>query len=324
VLGRPDRSNEEACMTQPLPIALMLKSYAGDFAFAKRLVESFKRHNPEGLTLFCVVPVSDMSLFAPLEAEHVVVMDEGPFEKYFVSEELNGTRAGYINQEIVKLAFHELDLAENYFCVDSDAVFIRDIHAADFLAPDGFPYTVLVENNELKVEPRYYSQYWQSREKALTHIAELVGLPGSVLLTCHGHQVFSTVVLRSFVADFLMPRGWSYRDALAEAPYEFTWYNFWLQKSAVIPVHPREELVKVFHHENQHFEYILRGVTEADMSRGFLAVVVNSNYSRGMGVLPADSPKPQALAPYLSYGEVAQLISAKAADTFRRHTKRSR
>jgi hypothetical protein len=91
-------------MTQPLPIALMLKSYAGDFAFAKRLVESFKRQNPEGLTLFCVVPASDLSLFAPLAAEHVVVMDEGPFEKYFVSEELNGTRAGYINQEIVKLS----------------------------------------------------------------------------------------------------------------------------------------------------------------------------------------------------------------------------
>jgi hypothetical protein len=311
-------------MTQPLPIALMLKSYAGDFAFAQRLVESFKRHNPEGLTLFCVVPASDMSLFAPLAAEHVVVMDEGPFEKYFVSEELNGTRPGYINQEIVKLAFHELGLAENYFCVDSDAVFIRDIHAADFLAPDGYPYTVLVEDNELKVEPRYYSQYWELREAALRHIADLVGLPGPVLLTCHGHQVFSSAVLESFVSEFLAPRGWTYKDALAEAPYEFSWYNFWLQKSLVIPIHPRENMVKVFHHENQHFEYILRGVTAADMARGFLAVVVNSNYSRDMGVLPADAPKPQALAPYLSYGEVAKLISAKAADTFQRRIKRSR
>jgi len=251
-------------------------------------------------------------------------MSEAPFEKYFVTEELNGTRPGYINQEIVKLAFHELDLAENYFCVDSDAVFIRDIHASDFLAPDGFPYTVLVENNELKVEPRYYSQYWQSREEALARIADLIGLEGPVLLTCHGHQVFSSSELRAFVADFLSPRGWSYRDALAEAPYEFTWYNFWLQKSGVIPIHPREELVKVFHHENQHFEYILRGVTEADMARGFLAVVVNSNYSRDMGVLAADAPKPQALAPYLSYGEVAELIGAKVTDTFRRRTKRSR
>ena len=311
-------------MTESLPIALMLKSYAGDFAFAQRLVESFTRHNPEGLTLFCVVPSQDMPQFTPLSSPHVVVMDEAPFEKYFVTETLNGTRPGYINQEIVKLAFHELGLAENYFCVDSDAVFIRDLHAADFLAPDGYPYSVLVENNELKVEPRYYSQYWLSREKSLQQIADLIGIPGSVLLTCHGHQVFSSTVLRSFVTDFLSPRGWSYRDALAVAPYEFTWYNFWLQKSRVIPIHPREELVKVFHHENQHFEYILRGVTESDIARGFLAVVVNSNYSRDMGVLPADAPKPQALAPYLSYVEVAKLIGAKTTDTFRRRVGRPR
>lgn len=311
-------------MTESLPIALMLKSYAGDFAFAQRLVESFTRHNPEGLTLFCVVPNEDMPQFTPLSSPHVVVMDEAPFEKYFVTEALNGTRPGYINQEIVKLAFHELGLAENYFCVDSDAVFIRDLHAADFLAPDGYPYSVLVENNELKVEPRYYSQYWLSREKSLQQIADLIGIPGSVLLTCHGHQVFSSTVLRSFVTDFLSPRGWSYRDALAVAPYEFTWYNFWLQKSRVIPIHPREELVKVFHHENQHFEYILRGVTESDIARGFLAVVVNSNYSRDMGVLPADAPKPQALAPYLSYVEVAKLIGAKTTDTFRRRVGRPR
>ena len=311
-------------MTESLPIALMLKSYAGDFAFARRLVESFTRHNPEGLTLFCVVPNEDLPQFTPLSSPHVVVMDEAPFEKYFVTGTLNGTRPGYINQEIVKLAFHELGLAENYFCVDSDAVFIRDLHAADFLAPDGYPYSVLVENNELKVEPRYYSQYWLSREKSLQQIADLIGIPGSVLLTCHGHQVFSSTVLRSFVTDFLSPRGWSYRDALAVAPYEFTWYNFWLQKSRVIPIHPREELVKVFHHENQHFEYILRGVTESDIARGFLAVVVNSNYSRDMGVLPADAPKPQALAPYLSYVEVAKLIGAKTTDTFRRRVGRPR
>jgi hypothetical protein len=311
-------------MTESLPIALMLKSYAGDFAFAQRLVESFTRHNPEGLTLFCVVPNEDLPQFTPLSSPHVLVMDEAPFEKYFVTGTLNGTRPGYINQEIVKLAFHELGLAENYFCVDSDAVFIRDLHAADFLAPDGYPYSVLVENNELKVEPRYYSQYWLSREKSLQQIADLIGIPGSVLLTCHGHQVFSSTVLRSFVTDFLSPRGWSYRDALAMAPYEFTWYNFWLQKSRVIPIHPREELVKVFHHENQHFEYILRGVTESDIARGFLAVVVNSNYSRDMGVLPADAPKPQALAPYLSYVEVAKLIGAKTTDTFRRRVGRPR
>ena len=74
----------------------------------------------------------------------------------------------------------------------------------------------------------------------------------------------------------------------------------------------------MFHNEGQHLEYILRGITVADIARGYLAVVVNSNYSRDLGLQRADAPKPEALSPYLSYGEVAQLVSAKLKDTARR------
>ncbi len=59
------------------------------------------------------------------------------------------------------------------------------------------PYTVLVEDNELKVEPRYYAEHWQGREAHLRRIQELVGLDDRRLLTCHGHQVFSSTVLAS-------------------------------------------------------------------------------------------------------------------------------
>ncbi len=38
------------------------------------------------------------------------------------------------------------------------------------------PYTVLVEDNELKVEPRYYEEHWKGREVNLRRIQELVGL----------------------------------------------------------------------------------------------------------------------------------------------------
>ena len=304
-------------------LALMLKSYAPDFNYAQRLVESFARHNPEELHLYCVVPVEDLDLFAPLGNRHVTVMDESPFAPHLVHEQLAGLRPGYINQEIIKLAFHELELAENYFCVDSEAVFIRDLHASDFMAPDGAPYTVMVEDNELKVEPQYFRQYWTSRETSVRVIADELGIEDSVLPTCHGHQVFSSAVLRAFVERILETRGWDYRDALAIAPYEFTWYTLWTQVCGVIPVHPREPLVKVFHHEGQHFEYILRGITEADLARGYLAVVVNSNYSRDIAPTPVGTPKPAALAPYLSYGEAAKLIQAKLGDTWRRRVQRS-
>ena len=299
-------------------LVLLLKSYAGDFAYAERMIASFDAHNPDGLMLYCVVPSEDVALFTPLASRTVIVMGDESFTPYFTAEPIHDIRPGYINQEIVKLAFAELDLAENYFCVDSDAVFVRDIHEHDFIAPDGHPYSVLVEDNELKVEPRYHREYWQSREKALRRIAKEVGLNDDVLRTCHGHQVFSAAVLASFRNDFLHPRSWTYLDALRVAPYEFTWYNFWLQRCGIIPVHQREPLVKVFHHEGQHLEYILRGITTDDIARGYLALVVNSNYSRDLGLIDADASKPESLSQYLSYGEVGALIAAKAKSTLRR------
>jgi len=297
--------------------ALLLKSYRGDLEYAQRLIASFHRHNPTGLTLYCVVPPEDVPSFAPLASATVIVTEESPLERYFTHEPVHGIRPGYINQEIVKLSFWELGLAEDYFCVDSDAVFIRDISRSDFIAPDGVPYSVLVEDNELKVEPQYYAAYWESREAAVRRIAEEVGLEDSVLRTCHGHQVFSSIVLRSFKEDFLGPRGWTYLDALRVAPYEFTWYSMWLQRARPIAIHQREPLVKVFHHEAQHLEYLLRGITPDDMARGYLALVVNSNYARDLGVAPLHESKPESLSRYLSYGELGTLLAAKARASLR-------
>ena len=302
-------------------VALLLKSYADDVEYARRLIASFHQHNPTGLHLYCVVPSTDISMFSTLAADTVTVMDEEPFADHLVAEPVAGLRPGYINQEIIKLAFHELGLSENYFCIDSDAQIIRDISASDFLAPDGHPYTVLVEDNDLKVDPVYYEQYWRKREPQLRRIAEIIGFDDPVLRTCHGHQVFSSAVLRSFATDFLTPRGWDYRDALAEAPYEFTWYNLWLQKTRAIPIHAREPLVKVFHHEGQYQEAVLRGITNDDLARGYLGVVVNANWARHLApgsTSQSHASKPERLAPHLSYGETAALIAAKVKDTARR------
>ena len=270
-------------------LALLLKSYGEDFGYAVRMIDSFNRFNVDALHLYCVVPSSDSAEFSALASEHVSVIDEAVLGGYLTDQEVHGIRPGYINQEIIKLAFWELGLAENYFCVDSDAEFIRPFRRSDFMADDHTPFTVLVEDHELKVEPRYYR-----------------------------HQVFSGAVLRSFKEEFLAPRGWAYVDALEASPYEFSWYNMWLQKARTIEIHPREPFVKVFHHEGHHLEYILRGVTTDDIARGYLAVVINSNYSRGIGVIDAHASKAESVSRYLSYGEVWLVIRSKVRDTVRR------
>ena len=302
--------------------AMLLKSFADDFDYAQRLIVSFRKFNADNVHLYCVVPPADLSRFEVFRGPDVTVLAESELGQYLVDKPVHGMRAGYINQEIVKLSFWELELTENYFCVDSDAEFIRPFHRSDFMVDEHTPYTVLVEDNELKVEPRYYREYWQQREIELRQIQDLVGLDSKVVRTCHGHQIFSAKVLRSFKTEFLDARGWSYADALEAAPYEFTWYNMWLQKSQEIEIHQREPLVKVFHNESQHLEYVMRGVTTADIARGYVALVVNSNYARDVGVVPAETSKPDYLARYLSYGEVAQLIASKAKDTFQRRFQR--
>jgi len=301
-----------------LDFAMLLKSYSLDAAFAQRLIASFVEHNVEAIQLFVVVPEEDVELFTAMGAANVQVIDETVLHPYFTDAPMHDIRPGYINQEIVKLAFWELGLAHNYFCVDSDAVFIRDFRISDFMFDHETPYTVLVEDNELKVEPRYYEQYWEQREAHLRRIQHLVGLDSPTILTCHGHQVLSAKVLESFVADFLGPRGWTYRDALAEAPYEFSWYNMWLQKALTIPIHRREPLVKVFHHEGHHLEYILRGISTTDIARGYVALVINSNYSRDLGVLNPHASKPESLSRYLSYREAVAVLTHKMKRTIRR------
>ena len=76
-------------------------------------------------------------------------------------------------------------------------------------------------------------------------------------------------------------------------------------------MHPRDPLVKVFHTEQQVLEAISAGITEADLARGYLAVVVNGNFGRDRGAVSMTQTKPEALAGFLSYGELAALGSAK-------------
>jgi len=292
-------------------LALLVKSYRDDFEYAARLVKSINVHNADLLPVYIVVPDEDVSQFSVFASDTIQVLSENLFANHLVHEETAGFRPGYINQEIIKLAFWELSLCENYFCVDSDAEFIRDFDRADFMAQPGIPFTFLTEDRELKAEPAYFVDTWQNRMKSLEKIKVEIGYQGRWLLTVHGHAVFSAKVLQSFVTDFLQPRDWDYRDALAISPYEPTWYNTWLLHSGAIEIVPREPIVKTFHNSTQHLDYILREIDTADLARGYIAIVVNSNYSRGNGVLSLNSSPTQLMASYVSFGELFRALGRR-------------
>ena len=294
-------------------LGLMLKSYGPDALRAERLVQSFQRFNDDALHLTIVVPPADLPDFLHLAGDTVDVMDETPFAGYLVDSPVAGVSPGYANQQIVKLAFWELDRYENYLVLDSDAVFIRPFRAADFMADDRTPYSILVEDNDLKCDPRYFREHWQGREVHLRRIQELVGLNDQRLLTCHNHQVFNRQVLQSLKTEFMGPRGWSYRNLIQEAPYEFSWYNFWLQRSKVIPIEIREPWFKMLHHEGHHMEMALRGLTLEDYARGYVGLVVNSSFAREWADLSPDEPASRTVARYVGLGTLASALGRRVA-----------
>lgn len=302
----------------------LLKSFHGDAGEAKRLVASYRMFAPGDIPLTAVVPRADIPAFRDFTGSDITLIAEEELDRYLVSEPVAGLRPGYVNQEIIKLAFHELGIYENYFTIDSELEFLRPFARADFLAPDDVPYSVLVEDRDLLVDPEYFRSYWTSREKAHMAIWEAVGVPDPVIRTCHGHTTLSTSVLTSFVSEFLAPRGWSYKDAIAYAPYEYTWYNAWLLTSRTIPIHPRDPLVKVFHTEEQLITAIAQGIDRDALARGYVAMVVNGSFDQSRSLESTATDRLAALPLYLSTREILALLRERVGIDLRERFPRRR
>ena len=143
--------------------AILIKSHLPDRDYAARLLDSIRRYNVESIPVFVVVPPEDVVSFDSLAAGVATVLSESELSEHLVIEPVAGFSAGYINQEIVKLSFWELGLAENYLCADSDAEFIRPFTASDFMADANTPFTFLTEDADLRAEPGYFAGTWQTR-----------------------------------------------------------------------------------------------------------------------------------------------------------------
>lgn len=299
--------------------AFLLKTYGGDFLHAQRLLKSYAKHNRERLPLYLVAPARDMEVFEGIKVDCVEVLAEEAICGCLVKDDsIHGVPAGYINQELIKLCFWETGLARNYFCIDSDAYFIRDFWQSDFMHDNSTPYTILQEDRDLHSSPAYYRQYWIGREKWIELIKTNLGYEDRRSMTCHGMATLSSEVLAAMKVKHMAPRGLDYVDLLRIAPLEFSWYSFWLQKDKTIPIEIREPMFKTFHLRSHHLEFRRQGVTLQDLARAYVGVVVNSNFSRAYGLIDYDTRIPYGILGATSHGIAIQSLWSRAARRARR------
>jgi hypothetical protein len=98
-------------------LSLFLKTYNRDFLRAEKLIESVVKHNTERIPTWIICPKKDLTNFRTLEVESWInCVEEETIPVKLATNEANGNTAGYLNQQVLKLGFSELNLSEHYFC----------------------------------------------------------------------------------------------------------------------------------------------------------------------------------------------------------------
>ncbi len=263
--------------------SFMLKTCKKDFIYVRRLLDSFVKYNSENIHLYLVTEKESFQelkdMVSQTDNEDITVLSDHLFYRYFSQQSIGELSAGYINQEIVKLAFHKLGLSANYLALDSDAFFIRSFYYKDFMYNEYEPYTVLYEESPFYCDPQYYKNFSIKKKEWLKNICKVLEFDDTKICSCHGFQIISAAVMEKFEETVLKQNHYTYVDLMKIAPLEFSWYSIFLQKSHAVSIHPCGEIFKTFHTSYDHALSLVKNISIEDYARGYVGIVINSNIS---------------------------------------------
>ena len=265
------------------PIVLYCCTFSKDLARARRMAESAALHNKEKLPLFISVPKKDLDLFrrqfpaglVELMSEEEIIARNGSISL----DKLYSVKGG-IQQQIIKSEFWRLEIAQNCLVLDSDCVFIRDFGRQDFLVSNDVPYSIIHEGRDfLQATTRFGPQ--RARGEFINDRAPIMrelGREGIVYDYGYAPFLWSARVWRDLAEQYLEPRGKTLLDAVIACPSEFTWYGESLMKFRSIPIWPREQLFRHYHHEHQYWTDKKLGYTREILAKDYLGIVLQSNW----------------------------------------------
>jgi hypothetical protein len=267
--------------------ALVCKSHRRDVLRVQRLLDSLAANNPERLPVVVIVPEQDQALFQEHLAGHTfeLLSDETVVAAHPQAAErdlLARYRAtpGYRSQQVVKAEAWRVLGCSAYLCVDSDTVFLKPALRADFIAPDGHPYTLMHQSRELMqlAVNRGHGSVLHAFKAESEQLKQWFGRIGPDFDFGPQPLIWSARVWADLHERHLAPRGWTLWDAIDFAPSEIRWYGEALLACQSIPLHPIEPLFRVYHHEWQWLLLRSLGETDQTLQAQFIGVVYQSNW----------------------------------------------
>lgn len=270
------------------PIVLYCKSYKRDFIRLKGLLASIEKYNVDQIPFYISTPkdqYQELVTVLGTELGYQWVSDESIVATNpRVAIGIEGTRSGGLAQQTIKSEFWRLGFSENYVCLDSDCIFIKEFFISDFMAHDGSPYTVIYQNKDyfqLSLN-RGQKRVQKELEIEASRVRELFGRKGPNYY-CHCPPfIWSSKVWQSLDDLYLKPKGLTIWDINTLEHPESHLYLEALLSFKAIPLHPIEQLFRIYYYD-WHY-YLLRriGETVAKLKRNYLGVIFQSSWDLGL------------------------------------------
>lgn len=266
-----------------LNLVLYCCTFRKDLLRTVKLAESIRKHNVTHIPFYISVPSDDVELFKEhLEGLEVTVFDE---KDIFAAnpkldvQKLYSIRGG-LRQQVIKSEFWRLRISTNYLVLDSDCIFIRDFDEQDFIFEDDIPYSVIHEGRDLlqateRFGPKKIRQHFLADREP---IKAALNRAGVIYDFGYAPFLWSAKVWQSLDANYLIPNGMNFLDAVLLCGSEFTWYGEALMNFRAIPIYPREQLFKHYHYEHQLWADQVLGCKEKILAHDYLGVVYQSNW----------------------------------------------
>ena len=274
---------------------LYCKSYSRDFLRLTRLLESVNQFNIDRLDFYISTPKADKDLLEKLLGKngYIWVADEDivaanprvDFAKY-------QAMPGGLSQQIIKSEFWRLGFAENYLCLDSDSLFIRNFYKSDFLSTDGVPYTVLHQNKELfqLATDRGHEKVERDLRLEAERVKALFDRKGPNFYCAPAPFIWSTKVWQSLDKEFLQPNAISLWDFISSDHPETLIYGETLLRYRAIPLIAIEPLFRTYHYDWQYYLMRRLGETEQKLKQNYLGIIYQSAWEAELNLRGSQKP----------------------------------
>jgi hypothetical protein len=263
-------------------LILYCKSYNKDIDRLTNLVNSVNLYNVDNIPFYISVPESDLELFNQKQFPNTNIISD---------EQINNNPNLYkrgINPRILafstRLNIWMSKLAENYFCLDSDAYFIRNFSVKDFMYDEETPYSVIHEQKELfswsvnkTQELGFNPKDGFANDRNL--IMSIFNRKGKLYDFGPNPVIFNSKVLECLNKMYLTPNNLTTEDLIKVSFDEYTWYGEALLAFEPIKIRPSEPFFKVFHYPQQYIECKQQDITEQMIAQNYMGIIMQSNYN---------------------------------------------